>query len=412
MKRTTLGLGLICLIVADSTAHAAEITTSTRPLSLAKAAYGLKEGQGWISARGTPLVCAITFNAPPTWPSGAPKFDARRLAEVFQEQVAKAGLKGGLSDNLFEREAVAGGLEIGALIKDLQAKVCIGPFKGPQVYRGTADMTVEWQIYDPVRRELLARIETTATGEQKHFEDNLSSMVIDGFRKNADTLLTKPEFLAATRSPESETETRSSPADRTTLLIALARESKVSIADAVGSVVTIFSADGHGTGFLISTDGYLLTARHVVGEAKTVRVRWSDGFETEGEVLRQDKRRDVALIKVPTSHSRQPLILHGARLNPGDPVYAIGAPLDPKNAGTVTKGIVSAYRLEDGMSMLQSDVSVTFGNSGGPLLDEKGAVVAIADQVYRPVGRDIPTGISYFVPIGDALDFLAIRPAP
>jgi len=149
-----------------------------------------------------------------------------------------------------------------------------------------------------------------------------------------------------------------------------------------------------------------------VGDAKLVKVRWSDGFETEGEVVRQHKRRDVALVKT-SAHGRAPLFLRVSRLNPGDTVYAIGTPLDPGYHGTVSRGIVSAYRLGDGMSFLQSDVAVNHGNSGGPLLDERGAVVGITDWGRGPdSGEDVPIGLNFFVPIGDALDFLAIRPAP
>ena len=75
----------------------------------------------------------------------------------------------------------------------------------------------------------------------------------------------------------------------------------------------------------------------------------------------------------------------------------------------MTKGVVSAYRLDGGMNFLQSDVSITFGNSGGPLLDDSGRVVGVADLVYRPTGHDIQTGISFFVPVADALASIKVQ---
>lgn len=139
-----------------------------------------------------------------------------------------------------------------------------------------------------------------------------------------------------------------------------------------------------------------------------MKIRWSDGLEGVGEVIRTDKRRDVALVKT-DPRNRQPLALHRAAPQPGDTVFAIGAPLDVQYQSTVTRGVVSANRIKDGFSFIQSDVTVNPGNSGGPLLDEQGEVLGIADMVLRE-GGDIPTGINYFVPIDDALRFLAAEP--
>lgn len=382
----------------------------SRPVSLTQAAYGLKEGQLWATRDNTPVVCKIGFGGGPRWPAGRPDFDPRRLRAVFHEEVVRAGLQSGFSDDLFEHDRPRGELEIGAVIQDIKARFCEGPFQGPVVLKGTVDLTVEWQVYDPTRRELLTRVQTTARGEQRSYADRgISLAIIDGFRQNAAVLLAKPEFLQAIKSAGDSAPPK--PADRSTLLVALAKDTKTPIPQAVGSVVTIYEGGGIGTGFLISADGYLLTARHVVEDAKTIRIRWSDGFETDGEVLRSDKRRDVALIKS-SPHSRQPLTLRTQPLHAGDTVFAIGATLGDKYEGTVSRGVVSAYRLEEGLNYLQSDVMINHGNSGGPLLDDQGAVVGISDRGLFPNGDKTPVGMNFFVPIGDALDFLAIKPAP
>ncbi|HZZ36624.1 MAG TPA: trypsin-like peptidase domain-containing protein, partial [Caulobacteraceae bacterium] len=83
---------------------------------------------------------------------------------------------------------------------------------------------------------------------------------------------------------------------------------------------------------------------------------------------------------------------------------AIGAPTDKAFEGTVTRGIVSAHRTFSGLAFIQSDVAVTHGNSGGPLVDEHGAVIALTDIGWQPDG--VPIGINLFTPVGDALDFL------
>jgi serine protease Do len=174
-------------------------------------------------------------------------------------------------------------------------------------------------------------------------------------------------------------------------------------------VVAVLAGGGHGSGFLVSADGYVITNEHVVGKETKVRIRWSDGFESDGEVIRSHKARDVALIRT-NPHGRQPLYIQRGAAVPGATVYAVGAPLDLKFQSTVTKGIVSANRLYDGFSFIQSDVAVTHGNSGGPLLNEKGAVVGITDWGQTEDGA--PVGLNFFIPIGDALDFLNLKTAP
>jgi len=145
----------------------------------------------------------------------------------------------------------------------------------------------------------------------------------------------------------------------------------------------------------------------VVGAAKVVKLRWSDGLETMGEVVRVNKLRDVALIKT-DGRSRAALPLRRRTVAPGEPVFAVGSPMNPNLQNTMTKGIVSANRVMEGLSYVQSDVNVNPGNSGGPLLDEKGEVVAMTVSSFRI--HDAPAGINFFIPIGDAMDFLSLKP--
>jgi S1-C subfamily serine protease len=144
-----------------------------------------------------------------------------------------------------------------------------------------------------------------------------------------------------------------------------------------------------------------------VGQSKYLKVRWPDGFETVGEVLRSDAKRDVALVKT-DPRGRLPLKLSLTAPAPGEDVYAIGTPLDPKLQSSVTKGVVSATRVLDGFNFIQSDVNINPGNSGGPLLDKNANVVAIT--VSGLVKDGASTGINLFIPLREALDFLSLKP--
>ena len=171
----------------------------------------------------------------------------------------------------------------------------------------------------------------------------------------------------------------------------------MALKEAAGGAVVILAGDEMGSGVLITADGYLLTNEHVAGP-RTVTVRWPDGGETAGEVVRGDTRRDVALMKV-ASAKRRPLAIRRPPVDLGETVYAIGTPR-PTPPDTLTRGVVSATRKLDGQTFIQSDVAITHGNSGGPLLDEKGAVVGLADLT---VDASNGSTINFFIPIDDAL---------
>jgi S1-C subfamily serine protease len=275
---------------------------------------------------------------------------------------------------------------------------------------GSTTVEVDWQLYSNTERRVVAKVHSigqykTTTEIRGGYEAIMLQALADSTKK----LTGSPEFQQAlSKRPETAGKPTAATVSTVALTGAKAAHS-MKIADAVGSVVLILSNGGHGSGFLASTDGYVMTAEHVVGSDKYVKIRWSDGLEGLGEVVRTDKRRDVAIVKT-DARGRQPLAFRREAPQPGDTVFAIGAPIDTTLQSTVTRGVASANRIMDGFSFIQSDVTISPGNSGGPLLDEKGEVLGICDLTFRPAGADVPTGINYFIPIDDALRFLAAEP--
>ncbi len=175
------------------------------------------------------------------------------------------------------------------------------------------------------------------------------------------------------------------------------------------AVVTIKLEGGaHGSGFFISKDGYLLTNHHVVQDNKFVTVKLTTGRQMPGEVLRSHRARDVALVKVNES-AMEALPL---RLEPPDvaaEVYAVGTPKDEKYSTTITKGIVSAYRTENDLKLIQSDAAIHGGSSGGAMVDRFGNVVAVSVSGMTVTADKTGTSINFFIPIADALKFLAVE---
>ena len=163
-------------------------------------------------------------------------------------------------------------------------------------------------------------------------------------------------------------------------------------------------ASGIGSGFIISTDGYILTNAHVVADASEVTVKLTDKREFKARVVGSDRRTDVALLKVEANALPAVRIGNPANLKAGEWVAAIGSPFGLEN--TVTAGIVSAKSrsLPDGtyVPFIQTDVAINPGNSGGPLFNLDGEVVGINSQIYSRSGGYM--GLSFSIPIDVAIN--------
>jgi serine protease Do len=375
---------------------------STQPLNLVRAVLAVPDGQVWRYIGGDPP-CSFD-GVDVRWSSNSSEINVERLRPIFSEELALSGLSAKRTENLFEEDRSSDGLQVAAKIDNIQSYVCGRIF-------GSAHeimlIDVEWQIYDPLKREIIGRVRTKAGVDQDVSTDaDLGLALFPAFRENVRALLADNGFRqivtagGATNSPLQEQE-------RSPIRVAVASPGATRpIGEVSASVVALFTGDGMGSGFLVSDDGYILTNQHVVGSATKVRVRWSDGLETTGEVVRSDKRRDVALVKT-EPRGRPPLALVRGNPTVGSAVYAVGTPLDQMLQNTVTRGIVSANRFIEGFAYIQSDVSIDHGNSGGPLLDEKGRVIGIT--VIKIAPDDGQRNLNLFIPIGDALDFLALK---
>lgn len=158
---------------------------------------------------------------------------------------------------------------------------------------------------------------------------------------------------------------------------------------------------GVGSGFIISADGYVMTNAHVVEGANEVYVTLTDKREFKAKIIGVDKRTDVALVKIEGSNLPRLTIGDSDKVRAGEWVVAIGSPFGLAN--TVTAGIVSAKARDTGdyLPLIQTDVAVNPGNSGGPLINMRGEVIGINSQIYSRSGGYM--GISFAVPIDEAM---------
>lgn len=159
-----------------------------------------------------------------------------------------------------------------------------------------------------------------------------------------------------------------------------------------------------GSGFIISSDGYILTNAHVVETADEITVKLNDKREFAAEIIGTDRKTDIALIKI--NAADLPKVTQGnpENLKVGEWVVAIGSPFGFEHS--VTAGIVSAkgrsLAQENYVPFIQTDVAINPGNSGGPLFNMRGEVVGINSQIYSRTGGFM--GLSFAIPIDVAND--------
>ncbi|MGC9456195.1 MAG: DegQ family serine endoprotease [Halothiobacillaceae bacterium] len=163
-------------------------------------------------------------------------------------------------------------------------------------------------------------------------------------------------------------------------------------------------AQSLGSGFIISEDGYILTNAHVIDGADTITVRMQDQSEHEAEVIGQDVRTDIALLKVDADDLPTVEIGNSEDVRVGEWVLAIGSPFGLEH--TATHGIVSAIGRnlpsENYVPFIQTDAPVNPGNSGGPLFNAEGEVIGINSQIYTRSGGYM--GLSFAIPIDVAMN--------
>jgi S1-C subfamily serine protease len=173
------------------------------------------------------------------------------------------------------------------------------------------------------------------------------------------------------------------------------------------SMVLVRTPTGLGSGFIVTDDGTILTAYHVVAKAKIIRVTFADGTTTAATVASADTKMDIATL----TPARAPSVVVPATLGGaaavGAPVVAVGNPLGLTDS--VSSGVVSGLKrsavTDTGArsGLIQFDAAVNPGSSGGPLLDAAGEVVGVVVALADADGEDAFAGIGFAVPIGSAV---------
>ena len=386
------------------------------PIALAKVVVDIPRGTRIGSYRYVPLHCYL-YTSYVFWNRGRMEVNPDEFVERFYRSLKAANYNvSGDPSVLFTSsvQPVALRYRVGARIDHIAMNLChLSSTNSSQSLKsGEASIRITWQVQDAVDERVVYQTATEGGAEiapHNAATNTEIALIVDAFESAARNLAADSGFykLVSTAAPPTveppagkELHFRPAPAFHGPIT---AQMDPVRL-----GVVTLSTAGQHGSGFFISPT-LILTNSHVVKGHDIVRVTLVTGRKLLGEVIRSHARRDVALVSVEAGgHSPLPL-----RMDPplkiGEDVYAIGTPLDRSLSGTVTKGIVSAFRSnEAGLEDIQADVRINPGNSGGPLLDASGNVVGITYATIRETATGGATGLNLFIPIRDALDKLGL----
>src|SRR5829696_6217246 len=161
-----------------------------------------------------------------------------------------------------------------------------------------------------------------------------------------------------------------------------------------------------GSGFVVDAEGHIVTAAHVVDDARSIKVTFADGTTRTATLTGKDDATDVAVLKIdPSGLTLHPLALgSSASLEVGDALAAIGSPFGYEESFStgIVSGLDRTIQAPNGFTVahaIQTDAALNPGNSGGPIVDSSGRVIGIADQIATNGSSDQNSGVGFAVPI-------------
>jgi len=351
---------------------------------------------------------SCTNPRPMTYKHGQVKLSTSSYAGVFRDVMQAAGVPVEQAARFAGEEVKKGDLNFAATIRELTVNACFPEIGKDRDYAvGEAYVQVEWSVFSPLERKVVYSVTTQGRTPPK-FTTRLADdgLIAEALRDSMLRLLEQPGFDGAIAGEPAAATASTAPRPVFPNAPPLAGGLTKNMSHLRGSVVTVFANAGQGSGFAVGKGDYVLTAAHVVAGSKFVKLTTAEGKQHYGEVVRSNAPRDLALVKLEQGRLK-PLAIAAAMPSAGTEVYAVGSPLSDKFSMSVTKGIISGRRSEDGLDYLQSDVNVLPGSSGGPLLDADGNVVGIVHGGVAFSGA--PVGMNFFTPGRDMLKFLDQR---
>jgi len=313
------------------------------------------------------------------------------------------------------QESASNDLSLAAVVTDIRLSHC-GSRSAPDLRSFTQNSTylkIDWTVFDNLARRVVFKTTTEGLDDSFKKSPRFNGAAISAslaFRQATENLLAEREFVdLLLASPTLDVGYMDDGVGIKDLEIVYGN-SKAKFISKTGEIekasVTIRTAGGHGSGFVISAPGYVLTNHHVVARNREVIVIMG-GKEQRAVVVRSNPGRDVALLKLEQRFDAEPMHIEAYDVILGEEIYVVGTPLDERLNFSISRGIISARRVLDERSYYQTDAAVNPGNSGGPVFNAAGNVIGITVAgLFTKDGGS--RNINYVIPIVDALAALNI----
>lgn len=252
-------------------------------------------------------------------------------------------------------------------------------------------LQAKWKVINAIGEEIYSHESRSTSGKfnlygsDEKTEETINTSVTDAFRHAFLDLLNTDDFQELLSKPIEEEKIEE---------IELKKPVSVatSLEEAVNSCVTVKVDKGHGSGFFINNEGYILTNYHVIKDGEKIEAI-IDSKNYPAEVIQSAKFADLAILKVDYNSEFAIGITNERKGALGKEIFAIGTPSSVELPSTISKGIISGYRKSGKKyDLIQTDVSINFGNSGGPLVDTEANLIGIVNSKLAGFGIE---GISF-----------------
>ena len=255
----------------------------------------------------------------------------------------------------------------------------------------TSEVTIEWELTDIYGQPQYSKVIKGDSGEFKVLSDLQESVfncLDDAVTSSYLKFMSAPELRQLLQK---EVDRQIKFED-----ITLKRGTNPSkIEQAMQASVTVKTNLGHGSGFVVSSDGYIVTNLHVIANAKKIEVFSTDQVPMEAVLIRQNEYKDLALLKVEKAFPYSFHFSQEKNYKIGDDIYAIGTPNSVELGQSLSKGIISGERNSEEDHYIQTDASVNHGNSGGAMINRQGMLLGVVNSKISGIGVE---GIGFAIP--------------
>lgn len=306
---------------------------------------------------------------------------------------------------------------VGAQITDYEIRLDeMQNFNKAIEIKSVTTMDIDWKVLDKKTNKVVLSHSNRGVARTRQGRFNQSPDNLLAFEDALYEFLEKSDFYKLVNDTEmgidymSQTDSAANP-PRVISLPTIPTFEKLSdmIKYANPACVTIVTDGGFGSGVVINNEGYVLSAYHVVDGVNQIDVKFSNGLTLDAKVIAFDYANDIVLLDINGSGFHALPVSTSTEVPLGEEVITIGTPASIELGQSIARGLVSGKRIVEDRVYLQADISVSPGNSGGPLLNANGEVIGIVQSKIVEAGVE---GIGFALPMDRALERLNLTVKP